>query len=276
MSKSHPKEIDYECGVAFYLREIDPAQARTVEAWLRAHPELAQRARRDAEIQAQIKHHFDGVLDEPIPQRLLAVGRHRQLHWPKRLATAAVIVAAASGGWWLGASQPGHPAATPDFSQRVAALWHNQPQRVVQSKVVSATPVRPPDLSARGYRLAASQVLRRGERPLTEFLYRNNRGAQVKIYAQTRSNRLTHRPTVSMQNGIPLARWRYGDVDYALVGNMPSAALQSLARVATGARTKPAAHAPPRNRPSVKPLPGPQGSPAAVPGPGNSAQSGAM
>jgi anti-sigma factor RsiW len=232
---------------------------------------LARRARRDAAIQTQVKHHFDPVLDEPIPPRLLAIGRRRGLHWPRRLATAAAIVVAASGGWWLGAMQADKPAATPAFGQRIVQLLHNQPQRVSQANAASA-PIRHPDLSARGYRLVASQVLHRGGRPLSEFLYRNNRGAQVKIYAQALPHRLANVPTMSTDNGVPLARWRHNGVGYTLVGNMPSRALHALAQ--TAAATRP--DAPPRNAPAVKPSSRLPGGPTAVPASENSARPGTM
>ncbi len=227
--------IDYEDCVAFYLGELSPREARSVALWLHAHPEMARRAGRDAEVQKQIKRHFDPVLDEPIPQRLLAAGARRP-RWPKRMATAAVVVLAAAGGWWFGTTQVNNSTAVPAFRQRVAVLSQQQPQHVSQARSAQAASINAPDLSAHGYRLVASRVLHQGDRPMTAFLYRNNAGGQIRIYAQTRPQRVQAAPSVLTQNGVQLAQWHRDGVNYALVGNnVPSGSLRSLARAAAGA-----------------------------------------
>lgn len=254
------QQIDYESCVAFYLGDLDPDRARAVESWLRMRPEIARRARRDAQAQTQIKRYFDIVIDEPVPTRLLATNRPAGLRWPMRLGMAASIVLAGVGGWWLGHDHSIGTQASPTFSQRVAEISQSQPQHVVLSNNSQRASIRHPDLSAQGYTMVASKILQEGDRPLIKFLYRSDTNEQIRIYAQPEQNRLTDMPRLSSENGVSLARWRDHGVDYALVGNVPSDSLETLAQTASGA-----AAAGNRNRSTMNPPPANQRGETAMP-----------
>src|SRR5215467_15654121 len=69
-----------------------------VEAWLRAHPEDAERVRAYAEQNALLRSLYNPVLDEPIPSALLAV---RTRAWRSYAAAAAIFALGIGVGWLL-------------------------------------------------------------------------------------------------------------------------------------------------------------------------------
>ena len=52
-----------------------------VSAWLAAHPEDAERIESYRQLAAELRTSYEGVLDEPVPERLLALraGRARRM-----------------------------------------------------------------------------------------------------------------------------------------------------------------------------------------------------
>lgn len=103
-------EVDIQ---AYVDGRLAPDRAATVEAWLAANPDEAQRLaalRQDGEL---LKAAYAPMVDEPVPARLLAeFGRHRQHPW-RRVAAALVFVAAGAAigfaGGYFGRPAPATP-----------------------------------------------------------------------------------------------------------------------------------------------------------------------
>ncbi|HLY52561.1 MAG TPA: zf-HC2 domain-containing protein, partial [Steroidobacteraceae bacterium] len=60
---------------AYIDGELDPAARADVEAALRQDPELAARAERHRKLRSQLASAYAAELEEPVPERLLAVLR---------------------------------------------------------------------------------------------------------------------------------------------------------------------------------------------------------
>jgi len=61
--------------MAYADDELDPPTRAAVEAAMAADPELARRVARHKELRNQLRSAFDKVLDEPVPDRLIATAR---------------------------------------------------------------------------------------------------------------------------------------------------------------------------------------------------------
>lgn len=240
------REYLYEDAVSFYAGRLAPGRERSTFAWVKARPDAAARARRDAAIEQRIARQYEAVLDEPIPPRLLRHGHRRRARWPMRMGTAAAVAVAAGIGWWGGTQQMLSPDRADGFVERVAAVAGSDGRRGTQMLSATAAGNSPdggdalpaPDLSAQGYEIVARRHLDEagGGRGLGEFVYENDLGQRVRLFAQRREPVSEPAPSVSFEDGRPLARWQVDGVDYALLGQMPAGSLQSLARIAAADR----------------------------------------
>ena len=259
------REYPYEDAVSFYAGRLASSRERSTLAWVTAHPDAAARARRDAAIEQRIARQYEAVLDEPIPPRLLRYGHRRRARWPMRMGTAAAVAVAAGIGWWGGTQQMPSPERADGFVQRVAAAADGDGPDgtpVVSTAGAQTSPgggnaLPAPDLGAQGYDMVARRHVddAGGGRDLGEFVYENDLGQRVRLFAQRREPVGEPSPRVSFEGGRPLARWQANGVDYALVGEMPADSLRSLARIAAAGR--PAEPAP--VQPVGRPVPSKQG-----------------
>jgi len=224
--------IDYESCIAFYLDALEATRARDVEAWLRMHPELARRARLDAQAQRQVNRYFAPVLEDPIPPRLVAAAQPAGSRWTGYIALAASIVLSTTAGWWLGATMhTDHPSRTRSASSHlIAPLGRQRSPQPVAATVATTTTIPHPDFSSQGYRLIAVKPIRQGNQMQVEFLYQNNHGKQVTVYAQPRSAQPGKHPRLYLHDGLLRIRWQHAGINYSLSGNMSPASLEALAR----------------------------------------------
>lgn len=231
MGNLHAGRIDHETCIAYYRNALPAQRAAQVRAYLDAHPDAADFAQTDATLDHAIAQSLDSVLQEPIPTRL-QIDKHSAVRlWSSRFAIAVTIVLAAAVGWWFGdlptAADNGNA-----FTQRVVAAAQRPPAET-GTTVAEHLPgrVQSPDLSLQGYRLIRQQRLADASASLIEFVYRNDGGHLLRIYAETVSGQRST-PTVTSQDGVSLAQWRKDGTRYALVGDMPALSLQTLAQAA--------------------------------------------
>lgn len=227
MTSDMPSNIDYEQCVAYYRAGRRITGAPAIERHLASNPRTAERAARDAEHDLALAHRYDPVLDEPIPPRLL---HSPGLPAASRLANAAGLIAviglSAAGGWWLHSLTIG--TSTPTFGQQVAQLTDRQP-------AINASPgAAHPALTRAGYQFSSQRVVSAANgQSLTAYDYRNAAGKQVTIYARPRPGADAAPPDIMSAAGVSLAHWHAQGHDYALTGDLPPAALDRLAGVAS-------------------------------------------
>ncbi|WP_423821338.1 hypothetical protein V5738_13490 [Salinisphaera sp. SPP-AMP-43] len=240
MSASRTSAIDYERCVAYYRAGRRIEGAAGIERYLAAHPRLAERAARDAEHDLALAQRYDPVLDEPIPPRLLRRPAVAPSPWLARAGLAVAIGVSVSAGWWLRGVD--NDAPSPDskritFGQQVARLAERQP---TVDTAASGSPSHP-DLSRAGYRFSGQRTIATNGQPLTAYEYRNTAGQQITIYSRAQPGANTAQPDLISPAGTSLARWHSDGRAYALTGNLPPAALDRLADVASKRPRRPAA-----------------------------------
>jgi anti-sigma factor RsiW len=184
-----------------------------VAAWLAAHPEDAERIESYRRIAEELRTSYDGVLHEPVPERL-----QRALQRPRTrrfgLVAAWIVLGIALGGiagWQLRGMQaaPAPVAEGAGALARRAAVAHatyspevRHPVEVgadQEAHLVSwlskrlGTQLRAPKLEGVGYSLVGGRLLPGENGPVAHFMYQCNRGTRVTLYVRSDmgSNRST-------------------------------------------------------------------------------------
>lgn len=232
MSIRRSKTGDFERCIEFYRHAEHAKLSPRLALWLQANPEIAENARQQAITEKKLQRLYAPVLDEPVPYRLRA-GRHRRrMHWPAGLGVAAALVLALSVGWWLQPLGSGTSTAKPAFSQLIADLAQDEIRPTSRNDTRQTSSAAYPDLSAQGYTLISRRILHDEGEPLLEFRYGNQRGAQIRIYANEYPEQTSETPRILSDDGVTQAHWRDNNVDYVLVGDLPDHSLYTLAEAA--------------------------------------------
>ena len=221
----------------------ESAKAET-EAWLRAHPEDAERVRAYAEQNALLRSLYGPVLDEPVPAALLAV---HPSGW-RRYAAAAAIFALGLGLGWLVRGEFISPQVVPVSLARLAATAHvvyapevrhpvevtaNEEDHLVGwlSKRLGTT-LKAPKLAQVGYELVGGRLLSGPQGPVAQFMYQDARGQRLTLYVSRQ--RGEPRDTAfrfSQEDRISVFYWVDGNFGYALSGEMKRDQLLQVAEV---------------------------------------------
>ena len=204
-----------------------------VEAWLRAHPEDAERLRAYTEQNALLRTLFNPVLDESVPAALLAL---RPRAWP-RYAAAAAIFALGAGLGWLLRGEFITPQVVPVSLARLAATAHvvyapevRHPVEVAGTEEAHlvgwlskrlGTTLRAPKLAPLGYELVGGRLLSGPQGPVAQFMYQDARGQRLTLYVS--KQRGEPRDTAfrfSQEDRVSVFYWVDGNFGYALSGEI--------------------------------------------------------
>ncbi|MCB1887543.1 MAG: anti-sigma factor [Rhodocyclaceae bacterium] len=240
---------------AYADERLESGERDRLRRLLEAEPGVAARV---ADWQAQnraLHARFDPVLDEPVPERLLAAAsgerpaarRLGRVDWRR----AAVVGWLALGGLvGYGVKSMDTPPAAPLVMSpslpRQAAIAHavyvpevRHPVEVgaeQQAHLVGwlskrlGTPLRTPELSTGGFALMGGRLLPGGDGPVAQFMYQDASGRRLTLY-------LTHDATrqqdtafrFAEENGISVFYWVDGGTGYALSADMPREDLLQIA-----------------------------------------------
>ncbi|HEV3011594.1 MAG TPA: anti-sigma factor [Burkholderiales bacterium] len=208
-----------------------------VAAWLAAHPEDAERIESYRRLAEELRSTYDGVLDEPVPERLQRTLRPARA---RRVALVAMWVAlgAALGailGWQLHSLQRFPPPAAEAASvlAKRAAVAHATYSPEVRHPVeVGAdqethlvawlskrlgTQLRAPKLESVGYSLVGGRLLPGESGPVAHFMYQCKAGTRVTLYV--RSDMASNRSTAfryAREGSVGVFYWVDGKSGYAL------------------------------------------------------------
>lgn len=238
---------------------LSEAERAAVDAWLREHPQDAERAAQYRRQNAALRGAYDPILAEPVPEHFKALLAQRPPRSAMRyaamlaaLASGAVIGAAIGGvggwlahGWRLGSEAA---RATPAFA-RQAAIAHvvyspevrhpvevgaDQEAHLVAwlSKRLGAE-LRVPDLKGEGYSLVGGRLLPGqpdNRSPVAQFMYENQAKKRLTLYV-----RVDAQPTsetafrFAQEKNIGVFYWVDQKLGYALSGDLEKAALLRVA-----------------------------------------------
>lgn len=198
---------------AYVDGQLPLGRQREIEAYLADRPAEAQRVATYRAQKSELHALFDPVLDEVAPQRIVAAARP-PTPWYRQPLVAGLVIALISGaaGWEMRgalrapedrgtiAQQTPSPlklAVSSGFVQRAAvahAVYSPDQRRPVEidaaheEQLVAwlskrmAAPMKPPALQGLGYVLEGGRLLPGGEKPVAQFMYRNEAGDKLTLY----------------------------------------------------------------------------------------------
>ena len=223
---------------------LSEAAKAEVEAWLRAHPEDSERMRAYADQNALLRSLYNPVLEEPVPEALLAVHPGA---W-RRYAVAAAIFALGIGLGWIVRGMFVTPQFIPVSLARLAATAHvvyapevrhpvevaaNEEEHLVRwlSKRLGTT-LKAPHLAPLGYDLVGGRLLSGPQGPVAHFMYQDGRGQRLTLYvSRQRSEPRDTAFRFSQENQVSVFYWVDGNFGYALSGEMKREQLLQVAEV---------------------------------------------
>jgi anti-sigma factor RsiW len=206
-----------------YIDSLLPQDLRAeVEEYLASHPGEAQRLQAYQDQNRALKDLFNPLLDEPVPEKLLALAvapataiSHGDFlptavnaqkysffsRWSLERIAAGLLIAVVSGvsGWLAhGQYQPlarsaqvvpfsrqaavAHVVYSPDVKRPVEVHAEQEDQLVTWLSKRLGTPVRPPKLGALGYELIGGRLLPGNSGPVAQFMYHDASGQRLTLY----------------------------------------------------------------------------------------------
>jgi len=241
-----PRPLDEATLHAYVDGRLDEAGRREVEAWLAGHPEDAARAAAFRAQNAGLHALYDGVLDEPLPAGLAAVGKARPARaWARVAAALALLALGAAAGWGLrGPGDGGGPPAEPGFVQRAVGAHVVYVPEVRHPVEVGAeeeehlvgwlskrlgSPLKAPDLDALGFALIGGRLLPDDGTPAAQFMYEDATGRRLTCYVRAAGQREDTAFRFVAGGGVSAFYWVEAPLAYALIAEMPRDALLPIA-----------------------------------------------
>ncbi|MEO6147269.1 MAG: anti-sigma factor [Sulfuriferula sp.] len=257
--KAHAQPVTLDDLMAYVDGQLDTQRCRQIEALVASDPQIAERV---AEMRAQrqaLRTHYDPVLNEPIPLRLLASHRYSNASSIKMASIAASVLiglALGSAGTWQYLSHTAgsagnialngsgmdlprfvhqaavaHIAFVPDVRRPVEIYSAQEQQLVTWLSKRLGRQLKVPNLASTGFSLVGGRLLP-GEvnKPAAQFMYENPAGQRITLYLR---NMAQPTPETAFrfaeQDGIATFYWVDMDWGYALSGNLPRATLLNVA-----------------------------------------------
>lgn len=234
--------------------ELPAEEVRDFEAWLAANPDMQARSGRFEADRAALRRAFAGVLDEPLPERLVRVVSGEPVSWRRAplwrnaAAAAALLALGVFGGYLAGVGELHFRAQAEDRLAEQAIAAHNvystEQRHPVEvgaddrdhllgwlSKRTGVTLVAP-DLAAEGFELMGGRLLPSDGRPAALLLYEDGGKNRISIYV-TGEGKAKARGTYGDDDGGPSAiYWLDEGYGCAVVGTLPKEKLSEVARSA--------------------------------------------
>jgi len=235
-------DSDLHAYVDGVMPEADRAR---VEAHLAGHPEDAERARSYRDIGVALHAGFDAVLDEEIPQRLLA---RPERPWRRFGVAAGLILVGALAGWFVRGYFPGangvvgpgvdlarqaalaHAVFTPEVRHPVEVAADQEDHLVRWLSRKMGTKLTCPKLGSLGYELVGGRLLSGPNGPVAHFMFQDARGARLTLYVSTQRGEPRETAFRFSQEGkVAVFYWIDGRYGYALSGEIGREALLTVA-----------------------------------------------
>jgi anti-sigma factor RsiW len=231
-----------------YVDNELPAERRSdVEAWLKTHPDDADRVQTWRAMAEALHARYDSVADEMIPKRLEI---DRLSHRPRRWIAAAIaasllaFVAGGSAGW-LARGAAAAPSMLQSFTDdaldahRLYVVEVRHPVEVPGSDRTHLQQwltkrcgwdVRAPELGSTGLKLVGGRLLPGPSGPASFLMYESASGERFTLYASRAGTDATQMRYTSQDSDGALY-WADRGVGYVLSGPTDKDRLQQVARM---------------------------------------------
>lgn len=237
---------------------LDAQQRLEVDAWLAERPLERRRVRAWSEQNRLLHQEFDPVLNDAIPQRLLAAARGSghsggTLRWAQAAAAVAMLVLAGLFGYDLGlrnappatvveldplarAAAVAHAVYTPEVRHPVEVGAAEAGHLVAWLSKRLERDLKAPDFSAEGYALLGGRLLPGEGGPVAQFMYESAHGQRLTLYVRREDAAAGPKGDTAfryaVEDGVGVFYWIDHESGFALSGDLDRPALLALAHTA--------------------------------------------
>ncbi len=226
--------------------QLDEARRLRVQAHLARDVQAAENVRVWREQNEALRALYNPVLNEPVPQRLLAARAPRR-HWAHYALAAGAMGLSFGLGWVVHGDRADRSAETAALPRRAAVAYAVYAPEVRHPVEVGAQQqdhlvkwlskrlgheLRVPVLTQQGFELVGGRLLPGSSGPVAQFMYQDAKGQRITLYVSRRD--AEPRDTAfrfSQEDKIAVFYWIDGKLGYALSAEMDRARLLAVASV---------------------------------------------
>ncbi len=226
--------------------QLDDARRVQVEAHLAHDSAATESVRLWREQSEALRALYNPVLNEPVPQRLLAAQAPRR-RWPYYAIAAGAMGLSFGLGWSVHSYQSNRSVDIVTLPRRAAVAYAVYAPEVRHPVEVGADQqdhlvkwlskrlgqdLTVPILGQQGFELVGGRLLPGGKGPVAQFMYQNPKGQRLTLYVSRRD--AEPRDTAfrfSQEDKIAVFYWIDGKLGYALSAEMDRAQLLAVATV---------------------------------------------
>ncbi|HEV2514563.1 MAG TPA: anti-sigma factor [Devosia sp.] len=239
---------------AYVDGQLPPERAAEVEAWLATHPdkaaELAGWQRQNEALTAL----FGSTADETVPSRLdprliaRSPAANRSVGWAQAAAAAVVTLVLGGALGWAGRDYFSPPPRQELIASAVTAhaLYVKEKRHAVEvaasdkDHLVSwlsnrvERPINPPDLAADGFTLVGGRLLpgygTEPAGPAAQLMYENAAQERVTVYITAALPDRRADKEFTARNNLDAFYWANDKITCTVVGDLPEAQMQAVAK----------------------------------------------
>ena len=224
--------------------QLDEARRLRIEAHLAHDAGAAENVRIWRGQNEALRALYNPVLNEPVPQRLLAARAPRR-RWPYYAVAAGALGLSFGLGWLVRAERGERAAEMAALPYRAAVAYAVYAPEVRHPVEVGADQqdhlvkwlskrlgheLKVPVLTQQGFELVGGRLLPGGKGPVAQFMYQDAKGQRITLYvsrreAETRDTAFRF----SQEDKIAVFYWIDGKLGYALSADMERARLLNVA-----------------------------------------------
>ncbi|MFA5913687.1 MAG: anti-sigma factor [Burkholderiales bacterium] len=224
--------------------QLDETRRLRVEAHLAHNAPAAENVRAWREQNEALRALYNPVLNEPVPQRMLAARAPRG-RWPYYAVAAGALGLSFGLGWMMRAYQGERSFEAVALPHRAAVAYAVYAPEVRHPVEVGAEQqdhlvkwlskrlghqLKVPVLTQQGFDLVGGRLLPGGKGPVAQFMYQDSKGQRITLYVSRRDSE--PRDTAfrfSQEDKIAVFYWIDGTLGYALSAEMDRARLLTVA-----------------------------------------------
>lgn len=239
-----PTTIAEDKLLAWYHGELDESAAEAVATALADDPTAQALVEEWRQQDGALTALLAPVAQEPVPPRLARIARREpRPRWLQAAAMIAMLAVGLAGGWFA-AQLSGREGPTRSLAEAAIAAHETYVVEVLHPVEVTASDaahltgwvskrlgqqITPPDFAAQGFRLMGGRVLPGETGAAAMFLYENDQGRRVSLYVAPTPKPEETAFQFTEAPGVQSFWWTDRDLSYAVVGDVPRAALRSIA-----------------------------------------------
>jgi anti-sigma factor RsiW len=235
---------------AYLDGELDAEARIEVESWLAKNPGEAALLDAMAADRNALADIGADILDEPIPEKMLAVLKNTPRtrtgnHWMRAAASVVLLVGGAVAGWIAHGSIVPSPSSETGFLRNAVSahvVFTKERRHAVEAKATEKHLVRwlsrrvgrtlnPPSLTSAGYLLVGGRLVADDGAPAAQFMYQDKNKNRLTLYVRNARNAKDVAFKIATERGVSAFYWIEAPYAYALIGKTDRDNLVALGEI---------------------------------------------